>query len=65
VEKFANSLKLKEEIKRKILLDPDAFSVERFSVIGVPTFIFLKNGEVISRSYYLDERISREIFKDE
>ncbi|MFA5270903.1 MAG: redoxin domain-containing protein [Candidatus Omnitrophota bacterium] len=65
VERMVKSLKLKEDIFSNIILDKDAQMVERFSIIGVPMFIYMRNGKVVDRGYYFDESILKNNFSNE
>jgi thiol-disulfide isomerase/thioredoxin len=59
---IVKALKLKSHITDAIILDPQAYFAENFSVIGVPTVIFLRNGKEVKRSYYIDRNIIKEVF---
>lgn len=65
VERVALSLKLRDAIKKKIILDPTNRFAEQFDISGVPTFIFLRNGKVVDHSFYLDAKLLKEIYKSE
>jgi thiol-disulfide isomerase/thioredoxin len=65
VEKVVRSLKLKEDISANIIFDKNAQIAEKFSIIGVPTFIYMRNGKVIDRGYYFDESVLTNVFDNE
>ncbi len=65
VGRLAKSLKLKGHIVENIILDKDIDIAERFSVVGVPTFIYLRNGKIVSQGYYFDESALKNIFGNE
>lgn len=54
---LAKHLKLSERITGKILLDDQVILAEKFSIIGVPTYVFLVNGKIVRRSYYVDKKL--------
>lgn len=63
INTLAKHLKLSEKITEKILLDPETFLADKFSIIGVPTYIFMFNGKIVKRSYYMDGQLLEEVFK--
>lgn len=65
VEKVVKSMKLKDHISTNIIFDKDAKIAEKFSIIGVPTFIYMRNGKVVDRGYYFDESILKTVFSNE
>jgi thiol-disulfide isomerase/thioredoxin len=65
VKRMAKSLKLKEHISENIIFDKNAYLAEKFSIIGVPTFIYMRNGKVIDKGYYFDEDTLKEVFRDQ
>ncbi|MFA6281647.1 MAG: TlpA disulfide reductase family protein [Candidatus Omnitrophota bacterium] len=65
VEKVVKSMKLKEHIFANIIFDKDAKMAEKFSIIGVPTFIYMRNGQVVDQGYYFDESILKTVFRNE
>lgn len=65
VSRIAKRIKLKKHITANIILDKDAIIAHDFSIIGVPTFIFIRNGKIIARDYYFDEDTLKKIFKNE
>jgi len=62
VERVVKSLKLKDHISKNIIFDEDASIAEKFSIIGVPTFIYMRNGKVVDRGYYFDESMLKTVF---
>lgn len=64
VSRVAKYLKLKDTIVEKILLDRQDFFSDEFTIIGVPTYIFLSKGKVIARTYYVDEALLGRVFKE-
>ncbi|MCK9574171.1 MAG: hypothetical protein M0R20_07275 [Candidatus Omnitrophica bacterium] len=63
VKDVVRSLKLKSHISQNIIANKSASLVGRFSIVGVPTFIFMRNGKILDRSYHFDENTVRQIFK--
>lgn len=65
IESLARYLKLSDETKKRIVLDQKSYLAEKYSVIGIPFFIFLKNGEVIFRSYSMNNKILWSVFDED
>ncbi|MCK9614963.1 MAG: thioredoxin fold domain-containing protein [Candidatus Omnitrophica bacterium] len=63
VKEVVNSLKLKSHISQNIIMDKSASLAGKFSIVGVPTFIFMRDGKVLNRSYHFDETAVKQIFK--
>lgn len=64
VENFATRIKLSENMRKKIILDKKGVLADKFFITGMPTFIFLKNGETVYRSYSVDEQMIQEVFNE-
>ena len=62
VQRYADIMKLRSCVKSKVILDENAFISQEFFIIALPTFIFLKNGKPVYRSYYLDEKLLEYVF---
>ncbi|UCG35549.1 MAG: TlpA family protein disulfide reductase [Candidatus Omnitrophota bacterium] len=65
VEREVESMRLDKRISDNILLDRTGYVLGKYRIIGVPTYLFFKDGELIQRSHFLGENLIREIFKDE
>ena len=65
VEGYAKSFNLKQSIKEKILLDRAGLLAAKYSVVGIPTFIFLKKGKLVYKSSYISKGILEEVFKND
>jgi thioredoxin-related protein len=63
IKEAVKALQLNDNISKNIIVDKTASLADKFSVIGVPTFIFMHNGRVLERSYHFDEDTVKEIFK--
>lgn len=63
VKKAVTSLKLKDHISKNIVMDTEGILAKKFAVIGVPTFILLRNGKVLDRAYHFDESTIKQVFK--
>ena len=63
IKGVVNSLKLKNHISQNIIMDKSASLAGKFSIVGVPTFIFMRDGKVLDRSYHFDEATIKKIFK--
>jgi len=64
VNRFADSLDLLDCVREKIILDKQGFVTRKFRVSGVPTYLFFKDGNLIHRSYYLDDSLVDSIFRN-
>jgi len=64
VNKVVKSLKLNDHITKNIVLDKDAILAMKFSVIGVPTFILMRDGKILDRAYHFDEKTIKHVFEN-
>ncbi len=64
VAEYAQDKDLRSCVRQKIILDYDSFLAKKFSVLAVPTFIFLKDGKIVHKAYYLDEELVKTVFAD-
>ena len=65
VTRFADSQKLDNCIREKIILDKDNFIARKFSISGIPTFVLLKNSEPVYKTYFLSNKILEKVFGEE
>ncbi|UCC95799.1 MAG: TlpA family protein disulfide reductase, partial [Candidatus Omnitrophota bacterium] len=65
VKRFSDALDLRECIWQRILLDYHSAITGRFFVIGIPIYIFLKEGKPIHSSYSIDRELIEKVFGDE
>lgn|SRR3989338_5249645 len=65
VEKYADSKKFESCIREKIILDQNYFTARKFNIVGIPTYIFLKNGEVVQTSHFFSQELLTSIFGEE
>lgn len=63
VKKVVNSLKLNDSIASRIIVDKSASLADKFSVVGVPTFILMRDGKILGRAYHFDEGTIRKKFQ--
>lgn len=63
VKRVVKSLDLKSAIADNIIVDESAVLARKFSIIGVPTVLLLRNGEILDRSYHFSESKLKEVFK--
>ena len=64
VKKFVDSRKIRSCVRQKIILDKEALIAQKFSLVALPTFVFLKYGQPVYKSYFLNEKLIKEVFKD-
>ena len=64
VKAYTNAKDLNSTIKNKIILDQEGYIAQKFSVTGIPTYIFFKNGEPAFKSYYLDNELLEKVFEE-
>ena len=63
VKRFADYKKFNSHFRKKIVLDPQYFIAETFSVNVVPTYIFFKDKKPVFRSFYLDQELIHSVFE--
>ena len=64
VEAFFDRYNLSSFIEKNILLDQYSIIEDKIWIIGIPTFVFFKDGKMIYRSYELNEELIEEVFSD-
>lgn len=63
VKSVVRSLKIREDIVNNIIMDKSAGLAGKFSIVGVPTFILMRDGKILDRSYHFDESTVKRVFK--
>jgi len=64
VNRFIETMDLKECIKKNIILDNNSVLARKFAVFSIPTFIIIKNGEPVYRTFFVNEELLDAAFKD-
>jgi thiol-disulfide isomerase/thioredoxin len=62
VENFIEREDIPECVTDNIILDRKSAVAKKFSVSGFPTFIFLKDGKYLTRSYYLNNDLIERVY---
>ena len=65
VERKIESMRLGSCITDDILLDRRGYLLYRYRIIGIPTYLFFKDGMPVYRSYFLNDRVLRRAFGNE
>ncbi|MBU1121989.1 MAG: thioredoxin fold domain-containing protein [Candidatus Omnitrophica bacterium] len=65
VNYMVEKLKLTDVISDDIILDDKTVFAQRFNIIGLPTYLFFKDGKVIYRTNLINEQIVERVFNDE
>lgn len=65
VEYIINNLKLNDSIVKNIIFDKESIFVEKYKILGIPTYVFLKDGKMIYMTNLLDKKTVAEIFQKE
>ena len=65
VTRYANAKKLSDSIRERIILDKESYIVQKFSVTAVPTYIFFKDGQLVLKSYFLNDAVIEKVFGKE
>lgn len=65
VEKFADQLGLKDCIRQRIILDVNSDIASRLGIVGIPTYVFFKDGQSLQKTYFLDQEMLEEVFGSE
>ncbi|MFH1875829.1 MAG: TlpA disulfide reductase family protein [Candidatus Omnitrophota bacterium] len=53
VQKFVTKQKLAPHVTDRIILDRENILTNKYSVVGIPTFLILEKGKVIYRSHHM------------
>ncbi len=64
IKKYTRQRKIKDCIKKKIILDEQSLMARKFSLMGLPSYIFFKDGKFLAKSFYLDDELIKNIFED-
>lgn len=64
VQRIVARLDLNNCVRENILFDPDGVLAREFFVIGVPTVIFLKDGEPIRTDYRISKSVIEKVYKN-
>ncbi len=65
VERLMEVLRIDDCIKDETILDQQAILARKFHIVGVPTFLFLKKGKLVYKSWYLNKALIERVFGDE
>lgn len=65
IKRYASQRKIKDCVKKKIILDERSIFAEKFSLTGLPSYIFFKDGEFLAKSFYFNEELLNDIFEDD
>lgn len=65
VESLIDFLDLNENITKNILLDPGGMLSDKFYIMGVPTYVFLKDGNAVYKTNIISDKLIKEVFEDE
>jgi len=55
IDKYTESKKFESCIMERIILDQGFFIARKFNIVGIPTYIFLKNGEPVKTSHFFNQ----------
>ncbi|MFO8053132.1 MAG: TlpA disulfide reductase family protein [Candidatus Omnitrophota bacterium] len=62
VRNFIKNRGVPECLQDDIVLDKNSTLARKFSISGYPTFIFLKNGKYLARSYHLNKSLIEKVY---
>jgi thiol-disulfide isomerase/thioredoxin len=62
VGRVVEALKIKDSIKKNIVLDIKSVIADKFPIVGFPTFLFFKNGKFAAAENYLDQDLVKSVF---
>lgn len=65
VDYVAEKMKLKDFIIDNVILDEDTIFAQEFGIIGLPTYIFLKDGRFLYRTNLINPGVVERVFSDE
>jgi predicted bacteriocin transport accessory protein len=62
IDAYVKEVKAPLSVKEKIIMDNHEYFSSKFQVIGIPTYIFLKDGKVINQENFLDYDTIQDVF---
>lgn len=62
VIRYANTKKLSDSIRDRIILDKEGYIARRLSVNAIPTYIFFKDGQPVFKSYSFNGEVLEKVF---
>lgn len=62
VEAYAKDRSLSDRLKSKIVMDREGYIAGRFSITTIPTYVFVKDGQIILKSHFLDDNLLERVF---
>lgn len=65
VMRYADAKKLSDSIRDRVVLDKESYVAQRFSVTGIPTYIFFKDDKPVFKSYFLNDKVLKKVFGKE
>ncbi len=65
VERYVTAKSLNDNIRSRIVLDREGYVAQKFSVTGIPTYLFFKDGKRVFKSYYFDDEVLEKVFGKE
>ncbi|MBD3246639.1 MAG: redoxin domain-containing protein [Candidatus Omnitrophica bacterium] len=65
VERYAENKKFTPCTRERIILDRRAAVAKRYRVVGIPTYVFLKDGDPVHKGYSLNAQVLQEVFENE
>ena len=63
VKKFLKSNKIKDCISDNIILDKQSIIAQLYGITGIPSYVFIKNGKPIYKSYFFNEELAEMVFQ--
>lgn len=65
VSRFAERMNFNPYITDNILLDTKGVLARKFGIIGIPFFVFLKEGRIVYEGYDFNEDLIKQFLQDE
>lgn len=62
VKKFIDSKGIKDCVRDKVILDPQQLIAREFNVVGIPAYLFFKDGRFLEKTNFLNQEVVEEIY---
>jgi predicted bacteriocin transport accessory protein len=62
IDAYLEGIKAPSSVKEKIIIDGREYFSSKYHVVGIPTYIFLKDGKVVGQENFIDNDTVKSVF---